>query len=77
MPNEYNILGENCQKFCQKIVNLGLAVVLRIADVLISRRPINSVGAKSNDKSKNMPKMDINNPASVAEALAHYKDLDD
>lgn len=56
---------------------LGLAVVLRIADVLISRRPINSVGAKSNDKSKNMPKMDINNPASVAEALAHYKDLDD
>ena len=20
MPNEYNILGENCQKFCQKIV---------------------------------------------------------
>ena len=21
MPNEYNILGENCQKFCQKIVN--------------------------------------------------------
>ncbi len=56
---------------------LGLAVVLRIADVLISRRPINSVGAKANDKSRNMPKMDINNPASVAEALAHYKDLDD
>ena len=21
IPNEYNILGENCQKFCQKIVN--------------------------------------------------------
>ena len=21
MPNEYNILGENCQKFCEKIVN--------------------------------------------------------
>ena len=21
MPNEYNILGENCQKFCQKIIN--------------------------------------------------------
>ena len=21
MPNEYNILGENCQKFCQKLVN--------------------------------------------------------
>lgn len=56
---------------------LGLAVVLRIADVLISRKPINSVGAKANDKSKDMPKMDINNPESVAEALAHYKDLDD
>jgi len=56
---------------------LGLAVVLRIADVLISRRPINSVGAKANDKSREMPKMDINDPKSVAEALAHYKDLDD
>ena len=56
---------------------LGLAVVLRIADVLISRKPINSVGAKANDKSKAMPKMDINHPDSVAEALAHYKDLDD
>ena len=56
---------------------LGLAVALRIADVLISRRPINSVGAKANDKSREMPKMDINDPKSVAEALAHYKDLDD
>ncbi|MBR5076151.1 MAG: hypothetical protein IKX28_03955 [Bacteroidales bacterium] len=52
-------------------------MVLRIADVLLSRKPINSVGAKANDKSKGMPKMDINNPESVAEALAHYKDLDD
>ena len=56
---------------------LGLAVVLRIADVLISRKPINSVGAKANDKSKDMPKIDINVPASVAEAVAHYKDLED
>ena len=56
---------------------LGLAVVLRLADVLISRKPINSVGAKANDKSKDMPKIDINDPASVAEAVAHYKDLED
>lgn len=28
MPNEYNILGENCQKFCQKIItNLKLRAI--------------------------------------------------
>jgi len=56
---------------------LGLALVLRIAEVLIARKPINSVGAKANDKSKGIAKIDINNPESVAEAVAHYKHLDD
>jgi len=56
---------------------LGLALVLRIVEVLIARKPINSVGAKANDKSKDMAKIDINDPESVAEAVAHYKHLDD
>jgi len=56
---------------------LGLALILRIAEVLISRKPIKSVGAKANDKSKDIARVNINNPESVAEAVAHYKDLDD
>jgi len=56
---------------------LGLALTLRIAEVLISRKPINSIGARSNDKSKEMAKIDISSPESVAEAVAHYKHLDD
>jgi len=56
---------------------LGLALVLRIVEVLIARKPINSVGAKSNDKSKEIAKIDINDPESVAQAVAHYKNLDD
>jgi len=56
---------------------LGLALVLKITEVLIARKPINSVGAKANDKSKDIAKIDISNPESVAEAVAHYKNLDD
>jgi len=56
---------------------LSLALVLRITEVLTARKPINSVGAKANDKSKGMAEIDINNPVSVAEAVAHYKHLDD
>jgi len=56
---------------------LGLALVLRVSEVLIARKTINSVGAKANDKSKDMAKIDFNDPESVAEAMAHYKHLDD
>lgn len=58
-------------------VCLGLALVLRNVEVLIARKPINSVGAKANDRSKNMAKIDVNDPESIAEAVAHYKDLVD
>ena len=56
---------------------LALALVLRIAELVITRKPINSVGAKANDQSRNMAKIDLNDPKSVAEAVAHYKNLDD
>ena len=56
---------------------LVLAIILRIVELLIERKPIRSVGAQANDNSKGIAKIDINDPASVAEAVAHYKDLDD
>jgi len=56
---------------------LALALVLKVMEMLISRKPINSVGAKANDKSMNIAKIDINDPESVAQAVEHYKHLDD
>lgn len=56
---------------------LALAIILRIVEVTLESRPIKSVGAKANDKSRSMAKIDINNPMSIAEAIEHYKDLDD
>lgn len=54
-----------------------LAMALKILDVLTSRKRINSVGSKSNNESKKMPRIDINDPVSVQEGIAHYKYLDD
>ena len=56
---------------------LALALALKLVDVLTSGRHINSVGAKSNNLSKRMPSININDPVSVQEGIAHYKDLDD
>lgn len=56
---------------------LGLALVLRIVEVIIARKPINSVGAKANDRSKDMAKIDMNDSEAIAEALEHYKNLID
>ena len=56
---------------------LSLALILKIAEQLIARKPINSVGAKANDKSRVMATIDLNDPKSVEEAVAHYKNLDD
>lgn len=55
---------------------LLLAVVLRIFEAATSRR-MKSVGAKSNKNAKNIATMDINDPESIQQGLAHYKDLDD
>ena len=55
----------------------ALALALKLVDVLTSGRRINSVGAKSNNLSKRMPSININDPVSVQEGIAHYKDLDD
>ena len=59
------------------VAAVALAMALKILDIITSGRRINSVGAKANNKSKRMPRIDINDPVSVQEGIAHYKDLDD
>ena len=56
---------------------LILAVALRILEVITSRKPINSVGAKSNAHSKNIPTIDISDEKSIKAGLEHYRDLED
>ncbi|MBQ0043434.1 MAG: hypothetical protein KBT05_00250 [Bacteroidales bacterium] len=53
-----------------------LAFVLRVLEVLTSK-PMKSVGARANRKSKTVATIDLNDPESIKQALAHYKDLDD
>ncbi len=55
---------------------IALALVLKVVDLYTSHR-INSVGAKSNKLSGNMPKIDITNEAELKEALKYYKGLAD
>jgi len=56
---------------------LAAAVALRIVEVLSSRKRINSVGAKSNAKSKDIATINIGDEISIQEGLEHYKFLDD
>ncbi|MCQ2134551.1 MAG: hypothetical protein MJY88_06250 [Bacteroidales bacterium] len=55
---------------------IALALVLKVVDLMTSRK-INSVGAKSNKLSGDMPKIDITNEAELKEALKYYKGLAD
>lgn len=55
---------------------IALALVLKVVDLYTSHK-INSVGAKSNKLSGNMPKIDITNEAELKEALKYYKGLAD
>lgn len=56
---------------------LAFSLVLRIIDTFTSRRKINSVGAKSNSISKDMPKVDITNEEELKKALDHYRGMAD
>lgn len=55
---------------------IAFALVLKVIDLMTSRK-INSVGAKSNKLSGDMPKIDITNEAELKEALKYYKGLAD
>lgn len=56
---------------------IALALILKVIDVLTSRKAINSVGAKANDKSKGMTKVDINDPEQLSAAVESYRHLAD
>lgn len=73
----FNIININIMKALIIIAAmLVLVVVLKVLDALTSGR-INSVGAKSNSLSRNMPSIDINDPESIKAGIAYYKDLED
>lgn len=56
---------------------LILAVILKAIDTFTSIKRINSVGAKSNNLSKEMPRIDLSNPEEVKKAMEYYKGLID
>lgn len=56
---------------------IALAVVFRFVEYLTSRKTINSVGAKANNMSKDMAKIDITNPEELKKALERYKGMAD
>lgn len=56
---------------------IAFAFLIKVVDTFTSRKPINSVGAKSNKESASMPKVDISNPEELKKALEHYKGLAD
>lgn len=56
---------------------IAFAFVLRVVEIITSRKRINSVGAKSNNLSKDMPRIDIRDEEQLNKALDHYKNLMD
>lgn len=56
---------------------IALALVLKIVDLLTSRKAIKSVGAKSNGFSKDIARIDITNPEDIKAAVEYYKGLPD
>lgn len=59
------------------LAGLMLAVVLKVVEIMVDSKRIKSVGAKSNNKSMNIPTIDLNDPESVKAGLEHYKGLED
>lgn len=56
---------------------LVLAIVLRAVELLSKRQTIKSVGGKANKNSKEIARIDLNNPEDVKAAVEAYKDLMD
>lgn len=56
---------------------IALAFVLKLVETFSNLNNIPSVGAKSNRKSQNMARVDINDPESIKEAVEYYKDFMD
>lgn len=56
---------------------IALTLLFRVVETFTSRKKINSVGAKSNNLSKDMPRIDIRDEEQLNKALEHYKDMMD
>lgn len=54
---------------------IAFAFILRVIDVFTSRSKIKSLGASSNKKSKDIPKVDVTDPEDMKRALDYYKDM--
>lgn len=56
---------------------IAFSLVFKAVDFYSSRKKINSVGAKSNSLSRDIPRIDITNEAELKEALKYYKGMAD
>lgn len=56
---------------------IALAFLFKVIETFTSRKRINSVGAKSNNLSKDMTKIDIRDEKQLNKALEHYKNMID
>lgn len=56
---------------------IALSIILKVADILTSRKTVNSVGARANGRSKGMTRIDINDPEQLSAAIERYKHLAD
>ena len=54
-----------------------LVLILKVIDLLTSRKNIASVGAKSNKLSRNTPKIDTTDEKQLREAIDYYKGFPD
>ena len=54
---------------------VALAFILRVVDVFTSRRKIKSLGANSNNASKDIPRVDVADPEDLKRALDYYRDM--
>ncbi len=54
---------------------VAFALILRVIDVLTSRRKIKGLGANSNNASKDIPRVDVTDPEDLKRALDYYRDM--
>ena len=54
---------------------VAFAFVLRVVDVCTSRRRIKSLGASSNNASKDIPRVDVTDPEDLKRALDYDRDV--
>ena len=54
---------------------VAFAFILRVIDVLTSRRKIKRLGGNSNDAAKDIARVDVTDPEDLKRALDYYRDM--